>query len=118
MSQVETIQRIYVTCTPGVLGGKPSVAGHRISVEMIAILSKGGYTPDDIVRCYPTLTLANVHGALAFYFDNVDEINASIARSHRVVAAMREKTGPGPLESRVARRELESDAMRGQVEYL
>jgi uncharacterized protein (DUF433 family) len=80
-SHVVAEPKVYVTSTPGVSGGKPCIA------------------PDDIVRAYPHLSLAEVHGALAYYFDHVQEINESIERSRKVVDETRRMTGPGPYES-------------------
>ena len=37
-------------------------------------------SPDEIVAGYPQLTLSDTHAALAYYFDNVEEIrNEDIA---------------------------------------
>lgn len=102
-----TTQRTYVTRTPGVCGGRPCIAGHRIAVDLIAQMYNGGDTPDDIVRSLPTLDLAQVHGAIAFYFDNKSEIDQSIADVDRIIAECRAKTGPGPLEQWMTQRKAE-----------
>jgi uncharacterized protein (DUF433 family) len=94
---------VYVTSTPSVCGGKPCIAGTRVSVQLVVLHSEAGDSPDDIVRAYPHVTLAQVHGALAYYYDHVTEINDSIARSQRAVATLRSKTGPSPLESLMSR---------------
>jgi len=43
-----------------------------------------GMTPDEIVSHIPTITLADVHAALAYYFDHVDQIQQEMRdeRSH------------------------------------
>jgi hypothetical protein len=46
---------------------------------------------DDIVVAYPQLTLADVHAALAFYFDNRDEIERQMQEDREFVAAMKER---------------------------
>jgi len=99
MSSTANEARIYVTRTPGVCGGKACIAGTRISVELIVLRTEAGDSQDEIVRAYPHLSLAEVHGALAYYFDHVDEINADIVRGRKLVEQMRAKTGPGPLET-------------------
>jgi uncharacterized protein (DUF433 family) len=98
-SHVVAEPKVYVTSTPGVSGGKPCIAGTRISVQLVVLRTEAGETPDDIVRAYPHLSLAEVHGALAYYFDHVQEINESIERSRKVVDETRRMTGPGPYES-------------------
>ncbi len=65
--------------TPGVRGGKPRIAGHRITVSDVAIWhERMGMSPDEIVSGYPTITLSDVHAALAYYFDHRDEVDREI----------------------------------------
>ena len=51
----------------------------RTSVAMIVMdyLARG-LGPEDIVRHYPYLRLAEVHSAMAYYHDHQDEIDAEI----------------------------------------
>jgi hypothetical protein len=35
-----------------------------------------GYSPDEIVSMFPGITLGDVHAALAYYFDNRQEVDA------------------------------------------
>src|SRR4029077_10016449 len=63
-----------IVMTPGVRGGKPRIAGHRITVSDVAIWhERMGMSPDEIVSDYPTITLSDVHAALAYSFDHRDE---------------------------------------------
>jgi uncharacterized protein (DUF433 family) len=65
--------------TPDVRGGKPRIAGHRITVADVAIwYERMGMSPDEIVSEYPTITLSDVHAALAYYFDHRDEVDREI----------------------------------------
>lgn len=64
----------HIEITPGTCGGKPHIAGHRIKVQDIAIwYEEMNLSPHDIVKRYPTITLADVHAALAYYYDNKQE---------------------------------------------
>ncbi|MCB1034434.1 MAG: DUF433 domain-containing protein [Acidobacteria bacterium] len=95
-----TIQE-HVEVTPGVCGGKPRVAGHRIRVADIAVLhQRSGKTPDEIAELYPSLSLADIHAALAYYFDHRPEIDADIL-SDQVLAdeARLERTSRLAFES-------------------
>ena len=57
----------HVEITPGVCGGKPHIAGHRVSVQNIAIWHERlGLEPDEIATTYG-LTLGEVYAALAYY---------------------------------------------------
>jgi len=60
-----------ITVTPGVCGGKPCIAGHRVRVSDIVIWHEHqGLTADAIVDQIPGLTLADVHAALVLLFVN------------------------------------------------
>jgi uncharacterized protein (DUF433 family) len=59
--------RVRIMSTPGICGGRPRIDGHRIQVEDVAIWhERMGMSPDEIVLEYPTITLADVHAALAY----------------------------------------------------
>ena len=72
--------------TPGTCGGKPRIAGTRIKVSLVATLSeRNRLTPHEIVEAYPHLTLAQVHGALAYYWAHRDEIEHEIREEQNFV---------------------------------
>jgi uncharacterized protein (DUF433 family) len=78
----------HIEATPGVMGGKARIAGHRIRVMDIVVWHEGrGMSPDEIVDHYPGITLADVYSALAYYFDHRDEIEAEFEREAKLVAA-------------------------------
>jgi hypothetical protein len=53
----------------------------RIRVAMIVMDYLGrGLGPEDIVRHYPYLTLAEVHAAMTYYHDHTAEIDAEIQK--------------------------------------
>ena len=86
--KVETLDR-YIEITPDVAGGKPRVAGHRITVQNIAIWHKWrGWSVEEIASEY-SLTLAEVHAALAFYYARQGEIDASIAKDQSFIEQLR-----------------------------
>jgi uncharacterized protein (DUF433 family) len=68
-----------ITKTPGVCGGRACIGGHRIRVlDIVVWHEKRGYSPDEIVDLFPGITLADVYAALAYYFDNREEIEAEL----------------------------------------
>ena len=90
--------RVRIVSTPGTCGGRPRIDGHRITVENVAIWhERMGLSPDEIVSAYPSLTLSNVHAALAYYYENRERIDAEIEEGKRFVNEMKAKFGPGPL---------------------
>jgi len=67
--------------TSGTCGGRARIAGHRVRVQDIVIWCEyQGMTPDEIISHIPSITLADVHSALAYYFDHVQEIQEEIER--------------------------------------
>ena len=83
----------HIEITPGVCGGKPRIAGHRIRVEDIVIWhERMGLSPDEIVSQYPTITLADVYAALAYYHDHFEEIRKQIREDEAFARQMQEKT--------------------------
>ena len=81
----------HVEITPGIVGGKPHIAGRRITVQNIVIWHESlGKSADEISSEYD-LTLADVYAALAYYFDHVEEINQRIKEDEAFVVQMREE---------------------------
>lgn len=82
----------HIEITPGIVGGKPRISGHRITVQNIAIWHERlGKSVDEIAAEYD-LTLADVHAGLAYYFDHQSEIDQSIKDGEAFVEAMRQNT--------------------------
>jgi uncharacterized protein (DUF433 family) len=75
------------------------IVGTRVRVQDIYIDSEVvGKSPEQIVTALPHLTLAQVHAALAYYFDHREEILREMREDEQFVSLMKEQTGPGPLE--------------------
>src|SRR5437016_523802 len=65
----------HIVKTPGVCGGRACVAGHRVRVmDIVGWHETRGMSVADIVAMFPGITRADVHAALAYYLDNVEEI--------------------------------------------
>jgi uncharacterized protein (DUF433 family) len=91
--------RVRIVSTPGTCGGRPRIDGHRITVEDIAIWhERMGMSPDEIASSYPTITLSDVHAALAYYYENRERIDTDIEEGRRFVEEMRAKAGPSRLQ--------------------
>src|SRR4051794_31609678 len=82
--------RVRIVSTPGTCAGKPRIDGHRITVEDVAIWhERMGMSPDEIVSGHPSITLADVHAALAYYFEYREQIDAAIQAGERFVAELK-----------------------------
>jgi len=87
-----------------VAGGKPRIAGHRITVQNVAIWHERlGKSADEIATEYD-LTLADVYAALAYYFDHRAEIDESIRTGEAFAETLRERT-PSKLSRKLAAQE-------------
>jgi len=94
----------HIEITPGVAGGKPRIAGRRITVQNVAIWhERMGKGADEIATEYD-LTLADVYAALAYYFDHREEIDESIREGEALAETLREST-PSILSRKLAARE-------------
>lgn len=71
----------YIVSTKDVCGGKARIEGTRIRVIDIVALSSQGLSPPEIIDAYPRLTLAQVHAALTYYYDNQEEVEAEFGRA-------------------------------------
>ena len=60
-------------------GGQPVVAGTRIRVATILACYRQGMGVEEIVQQYDGLRPADVHDALAYAYDHLDEIEAGLA---------------------------------------
>jgi uncharacterized protein (DUF433 family) len=80
----------HITKTPGVCGGKACIAGHRIRVTDIVLWhERRGYSADEIVGIFPSITLADVHAALTYYFDHRAEIGADFEHDQELAEKLR-----------------------------
>ncbi len=94
----------HIEITPGIVGGKPRISGHRITVQNIAVWhERMGKSADEIATEYD-LTLADVYAALAYYFDHRDEIDKSIREGENFAEELRRST-PSKLARKLAARE-------------
>ena len=79
----------HIECTPGTCGGRPRIAGTRIRVSQIVLMTEHGRSPDEIVADFPHLSLAGVYAALAFYHDNREPIDQEIREADDLYAQMK-----------------------------
>ena len=64
---------------PARCGGDPVVAGTRVRVATILACYRQGMGVEEIVQQYSHLKPADVHDALAYAYDHLDEIEAALA---------------------------------------
>jgi uncharacterized protein (DUF433 family) len=82
--------------------GDVRVAGHRIRLIDVARCYNEGFSPEGILDCYPTLSLAVIHKCIAFCLENEPLVDRLLAEDARVLDALlaRPTTTPDLAELR------------------
>jgi uncharacterized protein (DUF433 family) len=80
----------HIVRSPETCGGLARVEGTRITVNMIVReVVRARRTPEEVLIAHPHLTLAQIHAALAYYFDNRAEVDASLQDADQTEADLR-----------------------------
>jgi uncharacterized protein (DUF433 family) len=97
------VSREHIEVVDGAFGPKPRILGSRIRVEDILYwYEQRRLSAHEIVESFPQLTLGDVYAALAFYWDNKEAIDQSIADADAWVEAERQKH-TSPFQDALAR---------------
>jgi uncharacterized protein (DUF433 family) len=82
MSNMKTLRKTdhpHIVRDPHVCGGEPIVEGSRITVSCLVLWHlKYSYSPEELQQLYSHLNLAQIHDALAYYYDHQAEIDEII----------------------------------------
>ena len=101
---METMVIQHIDMRPSAIHGeKACIVGTRIRVEDIYVLHEvQGLSPHDIVGQFPQLSLADVHAALAYYWDNREAIQQQMRRGREMVDQVK-ADNPPRLPAKLAR---------------
>lgn len=86
-----------ITQDPKILGGKPIIAGTRMSVEVILEFLAGGMDKKDVLREYPFLTKEQVEAAIDYAAKMIGKQESYIFDLARSVTS---KKSPHEIHSR------------------
>jgi uncharacterized protein (DUF433 family) len=87
--------------------GTPLIAETNMKVVELVVESKAyGWSPDELYFQHPYLSLGQIHSALAYYWDHVEELNEDIERRLRDADRRRDEAAPPPLLTRLKARGL------------
>jgi uncharacterized protein (DUF433 family) len=90
----------HIEATPGTRGGKPRIAGTRITVADVVLMHRRlGRALEEIAGTYD-LPLAAVYAAMAYYYDHKDEIDQSLDEEEALAEAFR-KNNPSRLREKL-----------------
>lgn len=104
MSNSTSQSMSYIVKTPGFRRGEPYVAGRHIAVSFIADAFINDRLSVEDIALYYELTPAQVHAALAYYYDHIEEIESIWAEEQRVEA----EYAPDPQEIAAHKAEFEA----------
>ena len=100
----------HIEITPGVSGGKPRIAGRRITVQDVVVWHEVmGKSADEIADEHD-LSISDVYAALAYYFDHRTELDLAMRESEAFVEGLRQRT-PSKLWQKL--QALNPDAPKG-----
>lgn len=77
-------------------GGQPVVGGTRVRVGIVLGCYRQGMGVEEIVQQYPSLKPADVHDALAYAYDHLDEIEADLAADDEAAVKARHAGDASP----------------------
>lgn len=82
MNTIESIDLIYRN--PNIRSGRPCIVGTGLRViDVVMAMQFGNRMPDQLAQDYD-ITLAQVHAALAYYYENKVEIDDDICEDIRI----------------------------------
>jgi len=67
-----------ITLNPEVMDGKPCIRGLRITVSTVVGLMASGHSPEEILKAYPYLELADIYEALAYAAWRSEEVEVPL----------------------------------------
>ena len=70
-------------------------------VQLVAEVKAYGWSPEELAYQHPHLSLAQVHSALAFYWDHREEIEVDLRRREDLAEEIRQEVGEHPLVARL-----------------
>ena len=93
MGRTKEVKHPYIHRAKGVCGGEPVVRGTRFTVRAIVeYVLLQGMGPEEVVREWRHLDLAQVYDALSYYHDHKQEIDRLI-RDNREAAERKKVSG-------------------------
>jgi uncharacterized protein (DUF433 family) len=80
----------------------PIIAGTTMKVvELVMAQIAYGWSPEELQFQHPYLTMSQIHSALAYYWDNKEELDADIKRREEYSEKLRREAGESPFVARL-----------------
>jgi len=82
--------------------GVPWISGANTKVvEVVLDKTAYGWSPEEMHRQHPHLSMAQIHAALACYYEHQSELDAKIARDWQEVTELAANQPDSPLRQRL-----------------
>jgi len=88
MDSDEVMQKEYVR----MIEGAYRIGDTRVSLDSLVYLFREGMSAESMVENYPALTLEQVHGTLAFYLANQNEIDQYLVEGQHAAQSQHEQS--------------------------
>ncbi|MGH9846066.1 MAG: DUF433 domain-containing protein [Blastocatellia bacterium] len=120
------LQKEYITKLDYEFEGEPRIAyriaGTRISLDSVVIYWLKGESPESLTDSFPSLTLEQVFGALAFYLANREEIDEYLRQGRADFDKMSQQwkenliaTNPGLYQRLMAAKQRMTESAAGTI---
>lgn len=92
--------------------GIPWIVGANTKVvEVVLDKIAYGWSPEEMHRQHPHLSMAQIHAALSYYYEHQAEVDADIERRNRYVEEMRAQQPDSPLRKRLQKLKRERSSL-------
>ncbi len=69
----------HIETRKNLCGGSPVIAGTKFPVRsVVSYVLRQGVTPEELVAEFPHISLAQVHDALSYYYDNQKDVDEDL----------------------------------------
>lgn len=76
------VKHPYIVSSNDHCGGSPIIEGTKFPVRSVVnYVLKQGLSPEELVKEFQHLTLAQVYDALSYYYDHANEIEQELSRN-------------------------------------
>jgi uncharacterized protein (DUF433 family) len=87
--------------------GIPIIEGTNTKiVEIVAEVKAYGWSPEEIHFQHPYLSLGQIHSALAYYWDNADEIDRDLKQRFARAEEIRGQIGESEIRKKLKEKDL------------
>jgi len=72
-------------------GGAVRIGNSRVTLDLVVAQYENGMTPEDMVRAYDSLNLADVHATIAYYLRHRDQVRTYLNQRNKEAESLRAK---------------------------